>query len=196
MTREQWLERAVEALRPTLIFDGTPRVSVGFPSSGGLSKKGSSKTIGQHWSGECAVDGRAQVYISPLLAEPVEVLAVLLHELIHFKLPKAKHGRAFKREMEHVNLEGKATATVAGAQLAAVLQRKAGELGPYPHAALNPATAAKKQGTRLLKACCPGCEATVRITRQWAGENGETLPFCGYCAVEGEDATFTRMVLA
>ena len=195
MTREQWLERAVEALRPTLLFDGAPRVSVGFPSSGGLSKKGGSKTIGQCWAGECAVDGKAQVYISPLLAEPVDVLAVLLHELIHFKVPKAKHGRAFKWEMEHVGLEGKATATVPGAQLAAVLARKVEELGPYPHAALRPADKEKKQGTRLLKASCPACEATIRITRQWAGENGETLPFCGYCAVEEEEGTFTRMVL-
>src|SRR5437773_10262939 len=45
------------ALRPVLIFDGAPRVSVGFRSTGGLKVKGS-RSIGQCWDGSCAADGK------------------------------------------------------------------------------------------------------------------------------------------
>lgn len=200
MNREAWLEAAVEQLRPTLTFEGAPRVSVGFPSKGALRGTRSSTTIGQCWPGEVAADERVQVYVSPLLDEPVQVLAVLLHELIHFKVGcEAKHGKLFKRQMRQVGLEGKATATVPGAQLTAVLERKAVELGAYPHAALDPKQLRlNKQTTRLLKASCPACEATVRITAKWVAEGEESrLPYCGWCATEGEDGGFVgeRMVL-
>lgn len=195
-TREAWLEAAVEAMRPWLIFDGAPRVSVGFPASGGLRVQGS-RTIGQCWSPKAASDGRSQIYVSPLLDDASKVLAVLLHELIHHKVGnEAGHGKPFKREMRHVGLEGKATATVPGAQCAAVLAKVAEELGPYPHAALNPKLGRKVQGTRLLKAQCEGCGCVVRITAQWAGANGETLPICGYCAIDGNPDTFVRLKLA
>lgn len=199
MNREAWLEAAVEALRPTLTFDGSPRVSVGFPSKGALRGTRKSTTIGQCWPGEVAADGVVQVYVSPLLDDPTQVLAVLLHELIHFKVGcEAKHGKPFKRQMQHVGLEGKATATVPSAQLAAVLERKALELGPYPHAKLDPVQLQKgKQTTRLLKAQCPACAYVIRVTKQWAGEEGENLPFCGCSALETGEGVLVgeRMLL-
>lgn len=183
--REAWLERAVEALRPTLTFAGEPRVSVGFPSKGALSRKGASHTIGQCWHGEAAADGIPQVYISPLIGDPVEVLAILLHELIHFKLgPGAKHGKRFRAQMELVGLEGKPTATIAGTQLRFALEKKVADLGEYPHAALDPKTLAKKQVCRQLKAKCPACDAIIRLSKEAAGRG---LPICGSCCVELEE---------
>jgi hypothetical protein len=132
--------------------------------------------------------------VSPVLGEAPEVLAVLLHELIHHKVGcEAGHKAPFKREMRHVGLEGKATATVPGAQCSAVLAKLSGELGPYPHAALSVIDGGRKQGTRLLKATCDGCGYIVRITAQWAGSGGETAPFCGYCGIEGNPDTMVRM---
>lgn len=196
-TREAWLERAVEALRPVLTFSGEPRVSVGFPSSGGIGKRGGSKTIGQCWPQELAADGRTQIFVSPLIGKAEDALAILLHELIHHKVGcKAGHKAPFKREMKHVGLEGKATATVPGAQCSAVLAKLAADLGPYPHSALTAPTKDRKQGTRLLKASCNGCGCVVRVTRQWAGTDGETAPFCGYCGIDGNMDTLVRMTLS
>jgi hypothetical protein len=47
-------------------------------------------------------------------------------------------------------------------------------LGPYPHAALTMSTK-KTQGTRMLKAVCPSCGYTVRLTSKWANLG---LPSC------------------
>lgn len=192
-TREAWLEKAVETLRPWLIFSGSPRVSIGFPKGG----RGKGNTvIGQCWPQALAADGRTQIFVSPILATADEVLAVLLHELIHHKVGcKVGHKAPFRREMAHVGLEGKATATVPGAQCAAVLARYAADLGPFPHAPLSPVTGIKKQTTRLLKASCKGCGCIVRITRQWSGPEGELLPFCGFCGIEGNADTMERMTL-
>ena len=107
----------------------------------------------------------------------------------------AGHGRAFKQFMRACHLEGKATATRPSAQGVAVLSRVAEALGPYPHAPLTLGAKQRKQGTRLLKARCPACDCVVRITRQWAGANGETAPICGFCSIDGRPETFTRMVL-
>lgn len=192
-TREAWLERAVEVIRPWLLFADTPRVSVGFPRGG----RGKGNTaIGQCWATAAAADGRTQIFISPVLETAEEVLAVLLHELIHHKVGVAAgHKAPFKREMKHVGLEGKATATVPGAQCSAVLARFAADLGPFPHAPLSPNDGRKKQTTRLLKAGCDGCGCVIRVTRQWAGAAGELLPFCGFCGIEGNADTMERMKL-
>jgi hypothetical protein len=47
-------------------------------------------------------------------------------------------------------------------------------LGAYPHAALTMSTK-KTQGTRMLKAVCPSCGYTVRLTAKWADLG---LPSC------------------
>jgi hypothetical protein len=47
-------------------------------------------------------------------------------------------------------------------------------LGPYPHAALT-MNSKKVQGTRMLKAVCPSCGYTVRLTSKWANLG---LPSC------------------
>lgn len=194
-TREAWLEAGVELLRPVLTFVDSPRVSVGFPSKSALSRV--KKRVGECWSPKCSTDGRSQIFVSPLIREGEEALAILLHELIHHKIGvEAKHGAKFRAQMKIVGLEGKATQTVPSAQCAAVMQKLCKDLGPYPHAGLSVLPKdAKKQSTRMLKAKCPACDCVVRITRQWAGENGETLPICGYCALPDDPETFVRMVL-
>jgi rubrerythrin len=48
-------------------------------------------------------------------------------------------------------------------------------LGAYPHAALSLAEK-PKQATRMLKAACPTCGYTVRLTQKWASLS---LPICG-----------------
>ena len=83
MNREQWLQDAVEHLAP--VFKqrtglGLPDVheSVGWPSTRGLSAK--RRTVGQCWPTQ---EHGAQIFISPLLDDAFDVLAVLVHELVH-----------------------------------------------------------------------------------------------------------------
>ena len=77
-----------------------------------------------------------------------------------------------------LGLEGKMTATVAGADLKVKLDALAAKLGPYPHAALTPGMRTGKQGTRMLKVTCPEDGYTLRATRKWLDMGLPTCP-CG-----------------
>lgn len=184
--RESWLQHAKDHLVDDVFMPGGLELpegvvlSCGWPSSGGLARK--ARAIGECWAPDASADGKTtHVFISPLLADGVEVLATLVHELCHAIKPGAKHGPAFKRMMNAVGLEGKATGTHAGDALKEKLSAIVAKLGAYPHAAITPAAlAAKKQGTRMLKVVCPGadCGYTVRTTKKWA-ERGMPTCFCG-----------------
>lgn len=159
-TRESWLIEAADHI--ALLFaqtkeDGEPvnvpgvRVSCGFPA-GNVRK-----VIGQCWSTESAEDGVSQVFISPRLAEPIEVLATLIHELVHAVIDDVKvgHKGRFRKLAIQMGLEGKMTATHASEALVEILKPIIDSLGPYPHSALNLTLApVKKQATRMLKASC------------------------------------------
>jgi hypothetical protein len=49
-------------------------------------------------------------------------------------------------------------------------------LGDYPHARLNVSADRKVQSTRMLKAVCPSCGYTIRLTKTWADQGLPTCP--------------------
>jgi hypothetical protein len=89
MTREEWLLAMTEEIRPLFAAVNAPlperlRVSCGWPSSRGLASPSSkNRTIGQCWPTEFSADETPEVFISPYLADAVQVAAVLVYELIH-----------------------------------------------------------------------------------------------------------------
>lgn len=184
MNREQWLETAVQKLRPVFLGHGYTvpelRVSVGWPSSGGLGNK--KRTIGQCWFGTAAADGKPQLFISPLLEDPRDpmgVLATLVHEIGHTVVgPDAKHGPKFKKMATKVGLAGKPTSTHAGEDLMARLILLADELGDFPHSKIVPVKAPKVQSTRMKKMECEGCGYVARTTKKWLDECGPVICPC------------------
>ena len=79
--REAWLHAAADQLRAMFAQKGyvvpTCQVSCGFASTGVRSGH-----IGQCWSRRSSRDGINQIFISPALEDPVEVLDTLVHELV------------------------------------------------------------------------------------------------------------------
>lgn len=181
-TREAWLVAAVEALRPDFadVEAEIPavKVSVGWP--GGRGKK--ARVIGQCWHPEAAKDGAAHIFVSPVLDAPVDVLAVLTHELVHaVDRNQSGHKGAFAKLAKSLGLEGKMTETTPGEALKERLAAHAESLGDYPHGALSSLAAGadgpKKQGTRMRKVeCAEGSGYVVRMTRKWLDEIG--APTC------------------
>ena len=184
--REDWLQSAVGELRPLLIEAEapeflTPHVSVGWAKG---ARGGNGKTIGQCWDKRASGDKeRAHIFISPELTDPIEVLAVLLHEMVHAAVgTECGHRGPFRKVAKATGLEGKMTATFAGE----ILQKKLGwvrkALGEYPHPGLNGQTR-KKPGSRMIKVQCWSCGCIARMTRKWI----ELLPppTCG-CGCEME----------
>jgi hypothetical protein len=191
VTREEWLLAMTEELRPLFAAAAAPlpeklRVSCGWPSNRGLASPGStSRTIGQCWPTDFSADGTPEVFVSPYVADAVDVAAVLVHELIHvFDNCRNGHKAPFRRIALAVGLAGRMTATHAGPELAAHLNALCSKVGPYPHASLD-RSQVKKQGTRMLKVECPDCGYTVRTTAKWIEEGLPTCP----CGTEMEHMT-------
>lgn len=174
INREQWLNAAVSEFKPLFTAAGLTvpdlYVSCGFPSRNATSNK--KRRIGECWDGLCSDDKKPQLFITPFLIDPVApggVLATLAHELVHATIGcKAGHGPGFVKAMKKVGLEGKPTATVAGPELLCKCEQISKALGKYPHSELKLVRERKVQTTRMLKAQCPECEYTVRLTRKWA----------------------------
>lgn len=166
-TREAWLVRAATGL--IRLFDIEPRgpwrVTCGWPSSRGTAAR--SRTLGECWSPAASRDRTIEIIVSITLEDAVEVLGVLAHELGHAHLPEGTGHRApFARLVRAMGLEGKPTATVVGDAFRQAVAPLLAELGPFPHRSLD-VTQRRKQSTRLLKAECPFCGYTVRVTRKW-----------------------------
>jgi hypothetical protein len=187
-TRESWLRAATTELRPYFETCGYPipnniRFAIAFPSTGRRGAR-----IGECWHSSTSEDGNFEIIIRADMAEPVEVLGVLVHELVHAVLPPdAGHGKPYREAALKVGLEGKMRHALPGQLLRARLGELTATLGPLPHARLNiergrdnkgPADRPKKQGTRMLKAACreESCAFVVRVAATPAREIGP--PHC------------------
>ena len=166
-TREQWLNKCAKHLAPLFERAGYTvpkniRVSCGWPGGGSRNKR-----IGECWSNECSEDGHFEIFISPVLADARRVGDVLAHEMVHAVVGLAAgHGAAFKACARAIGLTGKMTATTGTPELHDHIAKISRD---YPHGRMAAGTTGqKKQSTRLLKAECPDCGYTIRVTAKWA----------------------------
>lgn len=186
-SRESWLRAATNELRPHFEQCGYPlpdkfRFAIAFTSNGRKSKQ-----PGELWHAETSADQHYELFIRADLSDPVEVLGVLIHELVHAVLPlDAGHGRLYKEAALKIGLHGPMRQAMPGPLLQPRVNELAAALGPLPHAKLNiergpsnkgPIDRPKKQGTRMIKAECGAadCQYTVRIARKWLTELGAPL---------------------
>jgi hypothetical protein len=173
-TRESWLQMVIETVmrplfkrRANIELPTNIRVSVGFPSTGRSNKR-----IGEVWSSTASADKHFEIFLHVGLDTVTRALDVLIHELVHIAVGlQAGHGKPFKAVAVKLGLEGKMTATTAGEKLAAFLKNAVAILPAYPGAKLSTegdSNKPKKQNTRMLKAECPCCGYTIRLTKKWA----------------------------
>src|SRR6202167_2672522 len=105
-SRESWLRSATAALRPYSESCGFPvpeniRFAIAFPSTGRRGAR-----IGECWHSSTSDDPNFEIIIRADIADPVEVLGVLVHELIHAVLPAdAGHGKLYKEAAIKIGLE-------------------------------------------------------------------------------------------
>lgn len=190
--RESWLMEAI-ARMSTSVFPAFKhpqwRVTCGWPKG----VRGGKHAIGQCWPPTASKDGTAEMFISPELDHPIEILHVLAHEMIHAIVGTEQgHQGEFVKLCKAIGLQKPWTATTPGPQLAKTLAIFALQLGPYPHARLND-THRKKQGVRLLKAICPNleCPILIKLGKPLSGRFSQEmadlgLPVCSCCATQME----------
>ena len=166
-TRESWLENAVDMLSPIFKQKGYDmpkvKVSCGFPSTGNKSKH-----IGQCWGRSSTTEGVNQLFISPVLDEPVQVLDTLVHELVHaIDDCVHHHGPEFKKIATDIGLQGNMREATAGAWLKEQLTAIAKQLGKYPHTKINLAHSASAKTGPRPRAKCKKCGYEVTPLKKW-----------------------------
>ena len=176
ITREEWLNKGVELLKPLFKENGytvpNVKVSVGFTG-------GSKNSIGTCWNAKVTGDNIAQIFIHPKIDDSSRVLDILAHELIHAIFPQDGHRGNFPKCAKAIGLTGKMTATIASPELKEFLATIIAEIGDIPHAKLNYNTSAKKkQTTRMVKLEC-SCGYIVRTSRSNIENRGLPLCSCG-----------------
>lgn len=166
-TRETWLLAAVDLLRPVFlakhhVIPKDVMVSCGFASTGTRSHH-----IGQCWSRQSSTNDKNQIFISPALHEPVEVLDTLVHELVHAVDDcKHKHGKEFKKIALSLGMKGPMRSADAGPELKEKLTQLAKQLGVYPHGMLQ-VTHHKAVSRARARAKCPECGFQVPMYRKF-----------------------------
>lgn len=186
-TREGWLLRAVDKLRPILKQHGATvpeRIAV----SVGYADRKASKTNGVCYNtsaSDCKTTNH--IFISPKLKEAWRVLLTLCHELIHASDNCASgHGGHFAQVARAMGYINKLTSSEANDELQRLLTEIADELGEYPHTGLNTSgdsSAGKKQTTRLVKFQCDSatCGMPIRVTRTWIDLYHDQIDEGWYC---------------
>jgi len=165
INREQWLQEAVRHLSAIFKERGydLPEVRV----SCGFAHSTSRRVIGQCWSTKSSEAGINEIFISPKLADPVEVLDTLTHELVHaVDNCEHRHGKEFKAIAKDIGLEGKMREASAGKALKVRLTEIAMKIGTYPHAKLAVPSPSPSFRSRP-RAVCERCGFKVPMLKAW-----------------------------
>jgi hypothetical protein len=177
-TREEWLTAGIEEFET--LFKGAGyrvpkkiKVSCGWP----VGSRGAKRTLGQCFSPEASSGGDIEIFIAPTIDDPVQVLGVTLHEMVHAVIGnEAGHGALFKEAGAAVGLTGAPTKMMPDEDRARWIKKELlPVLGTYPHHKMD-TSQRKKQTTRLIKLVCPKTGYTVRTTAKWIEHGLPTSP--------------------
>jgi hypothetical protein len=127
--RVRWLERAYKLIRQELLPEAPARACVS------VSITTRRQAIGQHFLNYKAKDGNDFIAIHPKnFTDPVEVLRVETHEMIHTIVPLAGHGKEFRLIAKAIGFTAPWKQTPASKELQKKLQKMSKALGPLPRA--------------------------------------------------------------
>lgn len=180
MNREAWLTELAKRVEPFFRgFKLAPyRLTCGWPCKAALSKK--AMRIGECHALESSRGGVHEIFVSPILDEPIIVAGTVAHEMAHVAAGiKAGHGKGFLDVCRHVGLtKGKPASIGPGSALTVALALIIAELGPYPHQALVGSERPAKPPT-VTGLTCPNCGCRVVIALRWLKESGTPVCGCG-----------------
>jgi hypothetical protein len=185
-SREDYLNAAVEELRPVFTANGQDlpraiRVSCALPSN---AKR--SGAIGECWADTASADQHYEIFISPILDAPIKVTETLIAQLCRtargaLNVTTLSYGRV--AEAMHILPAGALSNPYKevnhGQEFINAYQAIIDSLGIYPHAKVD-VSSHKSQGTRMLLARCPTCQCSIRMTAKWVyNAHGDVeLPTC------------------
>ena len=165
-TREDWLNKAALLIRAELI-DTRTSLTTDRPIRISLSPMASKNLGACYPSSRSPVDHANEVTITMHSNDSILILATLAHELVHaYDDCVHKHGPVFRAAAIAIGLEGKMTATTAGAELTDTLSEYVELLGEIPHHALTHIP--KDKGRNGNKLMCHDCGFKANTSAKWA----------------------------
>lgn len=181
MNREAWLTAVADRVSPLYAqYQLKPyRVTMGWPCRNALGTR--ARRVGECHGLESSKGGVHEIFISPVLADPLEVAGTVCHEMAHVAAGiDAGHKGMFIRVCNYVGLtKGKPTQAMPGMALTRQLGQIIKDLGPYPHSAMSPKGKLKKVEVKDLTLRCPKCECKVRMSIKWLDRAGPPVCGCG-----------------
>jgi hypothetical protein len=179
VNREHWLTDLAGRSERFFVNIKLPayKLTCGWPLGGALSRK--RQVLGQCFDSKVSVGEVHELFITPLLDDPLQVAGVVLHEMTHVAAGvDAGHKGRFIRIAQHIGLtKGKPISALPGERLNEYLTKLVDQLGPYPHKAVKPVPKEKQKNTKDVPLICPDCECRVRMTLKWMTASG--VPTCG-----------------
>lgn len=181
--REHWLTDLAKQSERFFVGLKLPpyRVTVGWPLGGALSTK--RQVLGQCFGSEVSTGNIHELFITPVIDEPMYVAGVLIHEMTHVIAGvDAGHKGRFTKIAKQIGLtKGKPTTALSGDKLSEYLQKVVDRLGPYPHKAIKPTLKKKEKEVKALTLSCEACECKIRMSIKWMSEAG--IPTCACSGV-------------
>ena len=180
-TREHWLNASKDILLDMVLTDEATDNAPPPPVRVSVAPM-KSKELGVCHNRASSSDGHNEIFITAHIDDSVKILDVLTHELIHaLDDCKSGHRNFFAKVARRAGLEGKLTATHAGADLTTILQHIVKILGPIPHAKLN--LKPKSKGRNNNKMVCSNCSFQANLSRKWvdAIKATQKTPYCPVC---------------
>ena len=175
-TSESWLLEAIEGVRPIFVRAGfelpAVRATIGWTSAGRGSQR-----MGECWPTHSTSDGKNAIFISTMLATPIDVLDVLMHELVHaVDNCQHKHRNEFARIAKAIGLGGKRWASASATEpLLIRLHGLALDLGKLPYGTIKPPMRIERE-RNSGRAECPKCGFSCRTLSSWKGKGHPLCP--------------------
>ena len=160
--REAWLWAAFDNGIKQMFPRGTQfpkmRFSTGFPSKRALSP--TKRRMGEAWSPSASADGHAHLIMSEAIADPIEMLSILMHEIVHAVAGnECGHRGPFIDLAKYIGLKRPWTSTTPTPECVEALKDVMKVIGRMPHAPIIASELAKKkQKTYMLKIFCEECD--------------------------------------
>jgi hypothetical protein len=179
MNREAWLTEMARQLE-TILFPKAKlepyRITCGWPCRNAMGKR--FRRVGECHGAKSSKDGHHEIFISPLLDDPLEVAGTVAHELVHVAVGlNAKHGRYFWEICCIAGLtKGPPTQAAPGPKLNERLGKIIAVQGAYPHQAIVP-VAKVVHAASVVKVCCVDCGCVAVLSNKWLDKAG--YPTCG-----------------
>ena len=158
-TRDTWITAFVGHARKAFadVNLTVPEVRIGTAVLG-------RKTLGVCWPAEASSVGAAEITVCLKTDETRSVAGTITHELVHACGFKG-HRRDFTEAGRSVGLSGKPTQMAFMDSVPAWAEVAIAEIGDYPKGKVEQGGGVPRQGTRMIKCSCSGCDIVFRTTR-------------------------------